>query len=125
MEKKSPEREMKDRRGLENISNLFLSTSHKAKENFQQTQDQYEAGDQHEGEAQYELEETVTVCKKLAFQDDENVQQNMMKTLSQHIEKGYHIMRVDLQKNEDISKPGGRIRREEQVVIFIKAPVST
>jgi hypothetical protein len=71
------------------------------------------------------LEETVTVCKKLAFQDDENVQQNMMKTLSQHIEKGYHIMRVDLQKNEDISKPGGRIRREEQVVIFIKAPEST
>jgi len=119
MEKKSPEREMKDTRGLENISNLFLSTSHKAKENFQQTQDQYE------GEAQYELEETVTVCKKLAFQDDENVQQNMIKTLSQHIEEGYHITRVDLQKNEDISKPGGRIRREEQVVIFIKAPVST
>ena len=114
MEKNNPETRTKDRRGLESISDLFLSTSHKAKENFHQAEDPCEAGDQ------YELEETVTVCKKLAFQDDENVQQNMIKTLSQHIEKEYHITRVDLQKNEDISKPRGRIRREEQVVIFIK-----
>ena len=118
MEKNSPEKKMKDRRGLENISNLFLSTSHKAKENFHQAEDPCEAEDQ------YELEETVTVCKKIAFQDDENVQQNMIKTLSQHIEEGYHITRVDLQKNEDNANPRGRIRREEEVVIFIKAPVS-
>lgn len=119
MEKNSPEKKMKDRRGLENISNLFLSTSHKAKENFHQAEGQCETEDQ------YELEETVTVCKKLAFQDDENVQQNMIKTLSRHIEEGYHITRVELQKNEDISKPRGRIRREEEVVIFIKAPEAT
>ncbi|MFO7972940.1 MAG: hypothetical protein R6U40_14495 [Desulfobacterales bacterium] len=119
MEKISPERGMKDKRGLENISNLFLSTGHKAKENFHQAEDEYDA------QGRYELEETVTVCKKLAFHDDENVQQNMIKTLSRHIEEGYHIKRVDLQKNEDISKSGGRTRREEEVVIFIKAPVST
>jgi hypothetical protein len=119
MEKNSPETRMKDRRGLENIANLFLSTSHKVKENIHQTENPCKAGDQ------YELEETVTVSKKLAFQDDENVQQNMIKTLSQHIEKGYHITRVDLQKNEDISNPRGKIRREEEVVIFIKVPVST
>jgi hypothetical protein len=124
MEKDSPETRMKDRRGMENISNLFLSTRHKAKENFQQAQDQYEARDQHDGDDRYEVEEMVTVCKKFAFQDNENVQQNMIRTLSRHIEEGYHIMRVDLQKNEDISKPSGRIRREEEVVIFIKAPVS-
>lgn len=113
MEKKSPETRMKDRRGLENISNLFLSTSHTAKEDF------------HQAEDQYQLEETVTVCKKFAFQDNENVQQNMIKTLSRHIEEGYHITRVDLQKNEDISKPRGRIRREEEVIIFIKASESS
>ena len=83
---------MKDRRGLENISNLFLSTSHKAKEDFHQAEDPRVAEDQ------YQLEETVTVCKKFAFQDNENVQQNMIKTLSRHIEEGYHITRVDLQK---------------------------
>jgi hypothetical protein len=119
MEKKSPERGMRDRRGLEDISNLFLSTGHKAKENFHQAENEYHTEDP------YALEETVTVCKKLAFQDDANVQQNMIKTLSRHIEEGYHITRVDLQKHEDISKPRGRIRREEEVVIFIKAPGST
>ena len=62
MEKKSLERDIKDRRGLEHISNMFLSTSEKAKEN------------SHQAEDQYEIEETVTVRKKLAFQNDENVQ---------------------------------------------------
>ncbi|MGD9082957.1 MAG: hypothetical protein PVJ50_04245 [Desulfobacterales bacterium] len=113
MEKKSLERGLKDRRGLENISNLFLSTSHNAKESF------------HQAEDQYEVEETVTVCKKLAFQNDENVQQDMIKTLSKHIEEGYHIKRVELQKNENISKPKTRMRREEEVVIFIKDLLST
>ncbi len=108
MENKSLERGIKDRRGLESISNLFLSTSEKAKENLQQAEDQCE------------IEETVTVCKKLAFQHDENVQQNIIRTLSKHLEEGYNIKRVDLQKNEDISKPRSRMRREEEVIIFIK-----
>ncbi len=117
MEKKSLGRDMKDRRGLENISNLFLSTNHKAKENLHQAEDQCEIEDQ------CEVEETVTVCKKLAFQPDENVQQNMIRTLHRHLEEGYNIKRVDLQKNEDISKPKNRIRREEEVIIFIKDPL--
>ena len=118
MEKKSLERGIADRRGLESISNLFLSTSEKTKENLQQAEDQLEAEDQ------CEVEETVTVCKKLAFQNDENVQQNMIRTLSKHLEEGYNLKRIDLQKNEDISKPRGRMRREEEVVIFIKDPLS-
>ena len=108
MEKKSLERDIKDRRGLEHISNMFLSTSEKAKENSHQTEDQYE------------IEETVTVRKKLAFQNDENVQQNMTRALSRHLEEGYNIRRVELQKNEDISKPRSRMHREEEVIIFIK-----
>ena len=111
MGEKSLERGMTDRRGLEDISNLFLSTCHNAKENL------------HQAENQCEVEETVTVCKKLAFQNDENVQQNMLRTLSKHLEEGYNIKRIDLQKNEDISKPKTRIRREEEVIIFIKDPL--
>jgi len=113
MEKKTLERDIKDRRGLEDISNLFLSTSEKAKENLQQAEDQCT------------VEETITVCKKFAFQNDESVQQNILRTLSKHLEDGYHFKRVDLQKNEDISKPRGRMRREEEIIIFIKDPPST
>ena len=110
MEKKNLERDIKDRRGLEDISNLFLSASEKSTESLQETEDPYT------------VEETVTVCKKLAFQDDENVQQNMMRTLSKHLEDGYHFKRIDLQKNEDVSNSRGRIHREEEVIIFKKAP---
>ena len=117
MEKKSPETRMNDRRGLENISNLFLSTSHKPKEIFHEAEDPCEAEDQ------YELEETVTVRKKLAFYNNENVQKNMAKSLSRHIEKGYNIRRIYLQKNEDISTPGNRIRRKENVIISIKSVI--
>ncbi|RZB37224.1 MAG: hypothetical protein SRB2_01306 [Desulfobacteraceae bacterium Eth-SRB2] len=124
MEKKSLERSLKDRRGLENISNLFLSTSGKVKENLQPAEDQCEVEDQLEAEDQCEVEETVSVCKKLAFQNDENVQQNMLRTLTKYLEEGYNLKRIDLQKNEDISKPNGRMRREEEVIIFIKDPLS-
>ena len=125
MEKKSLEKGIKDRRGLENISNLFLSASEKTKENLQQAEDQYEVEDQLETEDQCEVEETISVCKKLAFQNDENVQQNILRTLTKHLEEGYHLKRVALQKNEDISKPRGRMHREEEVIIFIKDPLST
>lgn len=94
-------------RGLEDISNIFLSTSDKTKAN------------SHQPEDQCEIEETVTVRKKLAFQNNENVQQNMLRALSKHLEKGYSIRRVDLKKIEDISTPRSRVRREEEVIISI------
>lgn len=99
-------------RGLEDISNVFLSNSKKA-------------GNSHRAEDQCEVEETVTVRKRLAFQDDGDVHQNIIRALSKHLEEGYSIRRVDLKKKEDISKPGSRVRREEEVIIFIKASLST
>lgn len=103
MEKKS------SGKGLEEISNIFLSTKENANENLPQT------------EKQCEVQETVTIRKKLAFYNDENVQKNMARSLSKHIEKGYNIRRIYLQKNEDISNPGNRIHRKENVIISIKS----
>ena len=94
---------------LEEISNIFLSTKENANENLRQDEDQCE------------IQETVTVRKKLAFYDDENVQKNMARSLSKHIEKGYNIKRIYLQKDEDISNPGNRIHRKENVIISIKS----
>ena len=94
-------------RDLEDIANLFLSTGDKTKENGRQA------------EEQCEIEETVTVRKKIAFKNNGNVQQNMLKALSKHLEEGYSIRRVDLTKIEDISKPRSRVRREEEVIISI------
>ena len=95
---------------LEEISNIFLSTRENENKNL------------HQDEDQCEIQETVTVRKKLAFYDDENVQKNMARSLSKHIEKGYNIKRICLQKNEDISTSGSRIHRREKVIISIKPP---
>jgi hypothetical protein len=96
-------------RGLEEISSIFLSTKENTDENSHQTEDQCE------------IQQTVTVRKKLTFYNDENVQKNMARSLSKHIEKGYNIRRIYLQKNEDISTPGNRIHRKEHVIISIKS----
>ena len=98
-------------RGLEEISKIFLSNNENANEN------------SHQAEDQCEIRETVTVRKKLAFYNDENVQKNMARSLSKHIEKGYNIKHIYLQKNEDFSTPGSSIHRKEDVIISIKSSV--
>lgn len=103
MEKKGLER------GLEEISTIFLSTKENKNEDLLRTEDECE------------IQETVTIRKKLSFYNDENVQRNMARSLSTHIEKGYHIRRIYLQKNEDISTPGSRTHKKEDVIISIKS----
>ena len=105
MEKKSLER------GLEEISNIFLSTKKNTNENLLQAEDECE------------MQETVTIRKKLAFYNDENVQNNMAISLSKHIEKGYHIRRIYLKKFEDISRPGSRTQKKEDLIISIKPSI--
>lgn len=103
MEKKNSERD------LEEISNLFLSTRKNAIEN------------SHQAENQCEIQETVTVRKKLAFYNDENVQKTMTKSLARHIEEGYDIRCIILRKKEDNSTPGITLRKKEDVIISIKS----
>jgi hypothetical protein len=102
MEKKSLER------GLKEISTIFLSAKENTNGNLLHAHDQCE------------MQETVTIRKKLAFYNDENVQKNMARSLSKHIEEGYHIRRIYLQKYEDISTPGSRTHKRVDVIISLK-----
>ena len=72
-----------------------------------------------------EVEETINRQKKIVIKDDGNVQDNFKKMLSQHLEMGYEIVRIDLDKKEDQRDPGCRIKRHEQVSILKKDPLST
>ena len=67
-----------------------------------------------------EVEETVNRQKKIAIQDDGNVQNNLKKLLSQHLEEGYEIIRIDLEKKEEHGNPTNRVRMREEVTIFKK-----
>jgi hypothetical protein len=88
-------------------------------------QDPGEAGYSHQAENQCEVEETAKIRKTIAFQNDENAQQNMRSALSRHLKEGYGIRRVELKKTAENSEPRNRVRTEEDVTIFIKGSLST
>jgi hypothetical protein len=116
-------------RGLEDISDAFLSSSEGRKEKEMthgfSSVEVNRGGYSHQAEDHCEIEETVTVRKKIAFQNDENVQQNIRKALSEHLEEGFSIRRIELKKNENFSETRSRVRRDEEVTIFVKASPST
>lgn len=95
-------------RGLEEISNIFLSSGHRVEKT------------SHLPAHQCKIEETVTVSKRLIFYNSDDVQQNIERSLTQYLEKGYRLKRVCLQKKESISKPRAKIHKEEEVIIVIK-----
>jgi len=72
---------------------------------------------------QYEVEETVTLRKEIAYQNIGNVQQKMRTALSKHIQQGYSITQVVLKKTEAIDRSGTREQRDEEVIIYSKPPV--
>ncbi len=71
-----------------------------------------------------EVEETINSQKKIVFKDDENLQNNFKKMLSQHLEMGYEIVRLDLEKKEESNDPSCRVKRFGKVTIFKKEPLS-
>ena len=139
-------------RGFEEISNIFLSADGekeseqcgvrsldaigssyaKNREHFRPLVlgkiDKHEAGEtgySHQAENQCEVEETAKIRKTIAFQNDENAQQNMRSALSRHLKEGYGIRRVELKKIEENSEPRNRVRIEKDVSIFLKGSLST
>ena len=88
------------------------------------TTDARNAGYSYQPENQCEVEETVKVRRTIAFEEDENGQQNIRGALSRHLKEGYRIKRIELKKIEDNSEPKNRVRTEEDVTIFIKSSLS-
>jgi hypothetical protein len=95
-------------KGLEEISNIFLSAGKKGDDT------------SHQPGNQCGIEETVTVRKKQFFYNNDNVQQNIKASLAKHLEEGYQLMRICLQRNETVSRPNNKIHREEEVIITIE-----
>ena len=83
-----------------------------------------EIGTSNEEVGQCDVEETVNSHKRIAFQDDENVQNSLKNMLSKHLEDGYEITRIELERVEEHSEPGHRTKRHEAVTIFKKGYLS-
>ncbi len=67
-----------------------------------------------------EIEETVSVQKKIAYPDTETAQKDIRDTLSNYLETGYTIKSIELKKFNDASTPKGKKIKKEEVTIFVK-----
>lgn len=68
----------------------------------------------------FELEEAVSVTRKMAYPDSESGQRGMKEVLFKYLQEGYEIRRVELRKRNRISQPGRRETRDEEISVFIK-----
>lgn len=71
-----------------------------------------------------EIEETVTVQKKIAYPDTDSAQKDLRNTLSQYLEAGYRIKSVELKKFDEAATPKGKEIKKEDIIIFVKKNVT-
>jgi hypothetical protein len=115
MEKKQPAR------SLEDLSHVFLSTSDRIPQGVKADESPpCERNDDDSFQAPDEMEETVSVRRRIAYRDREGVEENMRRAVSEHLRQGYRLKRVELQRKEDTGESKHRVRREEDITIFVK-----
>lgn len=112
MAKKSSAREM------ENIADYFISSNEKEEDPIQTLTELAEDTDQ--AEEEFEVEEAVSVRKKIAYPDTENAQENIKRCLLKHLEDKYKIHRIELKRNIALEMPRSKRTTREEVLILLK-----
>jgi len=67
-----------------------------------------------------EFAQHVTRKKKLGYFNTPAVQQNILKSLFQHLGQDFNIRRIELVKVDTVSRPGMNKKIEESISIYIK-----
>ena len=67
-----------------------------------------------------EITEHVISQKKIEFLNSPDVQQNIIKLLSQHLRQNYNIKNIELVKVNKTTQPGMKNLVEENILIYIK-----
>jgi hypothetical protein len=70
-------------------------------------------------EIKCEIEENVIVRRNIAYPNTTNAQQEILKTLSKHLEKNYSVTSIELRKTDEITRPGMKKSIEERITIFV------
>jgi hypothetical protein len=111
--------EMNIDRELGNVSNLFISSAaESATPAANKLQSEIEHSDQ-TGEA-FEVEEAVSVRKKITYPNAPDVQEHIRRCLQDFLQKDYAIKRIELQKTSDTLGPRVKKRTEEEITILLK-----
>lgn len=70
-----------------------------------------------------EIEENVIVRRNIAYPNTSSAQQDILKSLSEHLEQNYTLERIELRKMDRICQPGMEKCIEERITIFIRGGV--
>jgi hypothetical protein len=66
-----------------------------------------------------DIEESVTVRRNIIYPNTPKAQQDILNSLSKHLEENYRIESIELSKTDRISEPKLKKCTEESVIIFI------
>ncbi len=113
MEKKERGRE------LECVSDLFISSAEKEEVpdeeplEFKRTYADQTKDD-------FEVEETVSVRKRITYPASEKAQENIRRCLYEHLKKDYIINRIELIKSTETLKLRNLKSKKEEIIIVLK-----
>ena len=71
-------------------------------------------------EIECQIEETITVRRNIAYPPSANAQQNILNSLSKHLDENYSITSMELRKTDEILRPGKIKYINEEVTICIE-----
>jgi len=67
-----------------------------------------------------EIEETVTVRKRVAYPNTQSAQENMKRTLFNLVQEGYSLSRIELRRTSETNEPGNRTVTTEEITLYRK-----
>ena len=109
-------------RELENVTNLFISSNGG---NNSSPSEAAEETKEEEAKAlvpdlSVEVEEKVSVQKKMAFPAVREGQVRMKNTLLDYLQNDYMVTRVELKKKTDLIEEGKKTVKEEELILFLR-----
>ena len=67
-----------------------------------------------------QIEENITVQRNITYTASPDAQQNILNSLSKHLDENFSIKSIDLRKSDKISQPGKIKYIEEDITICIE-----
>lgn len=102
---------------LSSVSGLFISSKEEKQAPLSHVS---ELGDAAWGPDKCEVEEVVTVRKRIVYPSTQNGQENVKKSFFAFLQDGYSVSRIELKKTSETLRPGNRTITNEEIALYMK-----
>ena len=104
---------------LEEISRWFLSSSRGEGKEASKANESEERPP-HPPESESEIDESVSVRRRISFPNSQRGQNEMKACLLSHLQENYLISRVELKRTSDHFQPKAKRSTKEEVLLYLK-----